>query len=1070
MKARRHPPPSLGLHNQITPTLPPDSFPRLFATPHSIRSPFSWFGCCLPILNISAKKRSRLWLHQNHGQTSREAVCSKVLSNESMKPSKLRVYLNSCHGELVGKSLDYFKRREAVLSSRNAIRDDDVNAKVEFLALREDAGLKAAFADNHIATFWLNITGEFSILSERALVQLVQAPSTYRCEAGFSAMLMNFLDLKSSFNVLSLHLLLYMEGRPHSLDPWPHSSTSPLTQWPLGWRKRPRVSRTDGRTELKISPLFTSATLASGELFLVGRAAVHPETPPDRPLLIEAKRHHFSSVNEVVIGASVCLKISPIYHAGAVECGFRGASNFYCSTETNASAPFIDCPHHRPQAEEKAVEDSFEDCRFLRKDELQNMLIALFQTLIREIQDTDHSGRSEEAVKAARRFIRSVARVYVTLLGELSPQAARKKGWSSTGSCVLRSSPVRHRGTDQDSRGVDQPWGRRDVLRRARRVVCCDLFLCWRRRSTTHRLPIGGDGGQQAQKTEGVLDAAAAGMETPQKSVPMHMLHTCLYNPWGPMGHGRSQRGSVLDLPRSSPLADTDLHRVRAREGLIGRRTGRPIIPPVPSLHGVPVPPLPLPRPPRPPLPRSPPEPRCSGSSPYKGTSGGEGVTSFLGLATPPAQPGLEAFPGADRVSVREIKWGFSPQGQLYVYPAFPLSTGTGPERTHGPPPIRLRSRAGRRRERQPGSALARSPIIHGLGFLHDGGGSGYGSSPYKGTSGGEGVTSFLGLATPPAQPGLEAFPGADRVSVRESSGATHHRGSCTSPLRSLFPPGQGLRGSGRMDREPPEHPPIPSLCEPRLIDRRPSAFTPGPEDDESGNQGQPWRRGACSARGSEASIGFVECPGHSVKGLPGKRSSNWRGFNALLWRFSFHSISKHQNIPSAGRSHFRSSQGTTAQGKRTDAMVVGRAGSGRHHVSSYKRWTSFTSSPLGPGVTEKRPTGVNVAFVWSFRGTEDFRKGYEFRVCIQLYHQPISAFGREDLVTRHCGLLVLSVLQSDGSPLDKLALSAALMCVPSTGSIPPSPGVQEGRDEKEQKELTHVELPMIPSADVVMF
>ncbi|CAG0909946.1 unnamed protein product [Cyprideis torosa] len=83
----------------------------------------------------------------------------------------------------------------------------------------------------------------------------------------------------------------------------------------------------------------------------------------------------------------------------------------YPSTETNASAPFIECPHHhRPQGEEKAAEDAFEDCRLLRKDELQNMFIALLQTLIREIQDTDHSGRSEEAVKAARRFIGSVAR------------------------------------------------------------------------------------------------------------------------------------------------------------------------------------------------------------------------------------------------------------------------------------------------------------------------------------------------------------------------------------------------------------------------------------------------------------------------------------------------------------------------------------------------------------------------------------------------------------------------------------------------------------------------------------
>lgn len=70
----------------------------------------------------------------------------------------------------------------------NAIRDDDVNAKVEFLALREDAGVKADFIHQHIATFWLNIRGDFPILSERALVQLVQAPSTYRCEAGFSAM------------------------------------------------------------------------------------------------------------------------------------------------------------------------------------------------------------------------------------------------------------------------------------------------------------------------------------------------------------------------------------------------------------------------------------------------------------------------------------------------------------------------------------------------------------------------------------------------------------------------------------------------------------------------------------------------------------------------------------------------------------------------------------------------------------------------------------------------------------------------------------------------------------------
>ncbi|CAG0909842.1 unnamed protein product, partial [Cyprideis torosa] len=197
----------------------------------------------------------------------------------------------------------------------------------------------------------------------------------------------------------------------------------------------------------------------------------------------------------------------------------------------------------------------------------------LLQTLIREIQDTDHSGRSEEAVKAARRFIGSVARVYVTLLGE----AAQKKGysvemkvcgvgpfrngncWSVPGGAALARvflvllpyaiqeltrtagaliNPVRlgvAKPTTPFNLVVNQSdalqvclfisefcrlfsvGGRRDVLRRARRVVCCDLFLCWRRRSTTHRLPIGGDGGQQAQETAGALDVAAAGMETPQK-------------------------------------------------------------------------------------------------------------------------------------------------------------------------------------------------------------------------------------------------------------------------------------------------------------------------------------------------------------------------------------------------------------------------------------------------------------------------------------------------------------------------------------------------------------------------
>ena len=37
-------------------------------------------------------------------------VCAKILSNDTMKPSKLTRHFNSLHSNLVGKPLAYFKR------------------------------------------------------------------------------------------------------------------------------------------------------------------------------------------------------------------------------------------------------------------------------------------------------------------------------------------------------------------------------------------------------------------------------------------------------------------------------------------------------------------------------------------------------------------------------------------------------------------------------------------------------------------------------------------------------------------------------------------------------------------------------------------------------------------------------------------------------------------------------------------------------------------------------------------------------------------------------------------------
>ena len=38
-------------------------------------------------------------------------ICFKVLTQESMKPSKLKQHFKSCHGELVEKSIHYFRRK-----------------------------------------------------------------------------------------------------------------------------------------------------------------------------------------------------------------------------------------------------------------------------------------------------------------------------------------------------------------------------------------------------------------------------------------------------------------------------------------------------------------------------------------------------------------------------------------------------------------------------------------------------------------------------------------------------------------------------------------------------------------------------------------------------------------------------------------------------------------------------------------------------------------------------------------------------------------------------------------------
>ena len=55
------------------------------------------------------------------------------------------------------------------------------------------------------------------------------------------------------------------------------------------------------------------------------------------------------------------------------------------------------------------------------------MLDTLLTTLIREMTNDNIEGRKQEAKSVARRFVRSVARIFVVLNIELTPQTGKKK-------------------------------------------------------------------------------------------------------------------------------------------------------------------------------------------------------------------------------------------------------------------------------------------------------------------------------------------------------------------------------------------------------------------------------------------------------------------------------------------------------------------------------------------------------------------------------------------------------------------------------------------------------------------
>ncbi|KAK6633415.1 hypothetical protein RUM44_004018 [Polyplax serrata] len=83
-----------------------------------------------------------------------------------------------------------------------------------------------------------------------------------------------------------------------------------------------------------------------------------------------------------------------------------------------------------------ALLDKFTHCLLVKCS--TEMLDALLTTLIRELQNTTEPGRQAEAKMVSRRFIRSVARIFVIFSIEMAPNSSKKRGLNSHNQHLLK--------------------------------------------------------------------------------------------------------------------------------------------------------------------------------------------------------------------------------------------------------------------------------------------------------------------------------------------------------------------------------------------------------------------------------------------------------------------------------------------------------------------------------------------------------------------------------------------------------------------------------------------------------
>ena len=89
----------------------------------------------------------------------------------------------------------------------NVLNHLSVQEEDLMIEIANDGGLKSVFEQTSLAGFWIKTKAEYPEISVKALKTLLPFPTTYLCEAGFSAMtatktkLRNRLDISNTLRV-----------------------------------------------------------------------------------------------------------------------------------------------------------------------------------------------------------------------------------------------------------------------------------------------------------------------------------------------------------------------------------------------------------------------------------------------------------------------------------------------------------------------------------------------------------------------------------------------------------------------------------------------------------------------------------------------------------------------------------------------------------------------------------------------------------------------------------------------------------------------------------------------------